>query len=253
MRHSLLVVLSLSLAASTSALATDFNALVLSTVAKMPRGGGYSVDAEAFRNLQRAITFGPRGLDVVPEVAQPSFCSGASWLVFLKALTTLRDSGGLNLSPAAQRALLVQGQDDGQGLWGPWNANGPGTPRLFFELGAGPNFKNDAEARPGDFLKIFWTEAVGRSERGHSVVFLGFERGEDGVEYVRYFSSNENVGFVETRTPRSRIQYPIYSRLTRPEAFEDFREIPDRDPYLSTLLDRESSIQEAWEKSGIRR
>jgi hypothetical protein len=232
--------------------ASDFNRRVVNAVAGMPRGGGYSTGSQAFRNLQASIVIGPRGLEVSPERAQPSFCSGASWLVFLEAVEGMVAGGLLSLSPGAQRALLVQGQEDGEGLWGRWNANGPGTPRLVYELGMGRNFVEDAQAKPGDFLKIFWTDAVGKYERGHSVVFLGFER-EDGVDYVKYFSSNEDVGFTATRTPRSRIQHGIWSRVTEPAALENFSKIPAKDPYLGGLLERESSIEEAWEKSGIRR
>ena len=34
-------------------------------------------------------------------------------------------------------------------------------------------------------MKIFWTDAVGKKENGHSVVFLGIET-VDGVEMVRF-------------------------------------------------------------------
>ena len=50
--------------------------------------------------------------------------------------------------PATLTSLLIAHQRDGQGVWGRWNANGPGTARLFTELRLGRNFTDFAEARP---------------------------------------------------------------------------------------------------------
>jgi hypothetical protein len=69
--------------------------------------------------------------------------------------------------------LLIRGQGDGVGIWGRWNANGPGTARLFEELHLGKNFTSFEEARPGDFMKIFWNDNIGGTESGHSVIYLG--------------------------------------------------------------------------------
>ena len=59
----------------------------------------------------------------------------------------------------------------------------------FAELHLGRNFSDYSEARPGDFMKIFWTEEIGQREHGHSVVYLGtYSTG--GQDLVRFWSSN---------------------------------------------------------------
>ena len=79
----------------------------------------------------------------------------------------------------------------------------------------GPNFSDFAQARPGDFMKIFWSPAVGRREHGHSVIFLGTEK-VNGVESVHFWSSNIGVGYSEKTVPRTKISAAMFSRLTAP-------------------------------------
>jgi hypothetical protein len=222
----------------------DWNGRVLAEVAAMPRGGQYSAGRAALANLSRSVEVRGAGLAVNPALAMPNFCSEATYLVFLKTLEAVR------LDPAALDALLVRGQADGNGVWGRWNANGPGTARLFRELGLGRNFDDFAQARPGDFMKIFWSPEVGRRERGHSVIFLGCEQ-RDGVETVRFWSSNIPGGFGEKAVPRSKIAYAIFSRLEHPEALNGLSALPPVCPYLSRLNAARSSIAEARSMVGI--
>jgi hypothetical protein len=67
--------------------------------------------------------------------------------------------------------LMVEGQADGQGVWGRWNANGPGTARLFSKQESALTSRT-LNRRSADFMKIFWNESIGAAEKGHSVVFL---------------------------------------------------------------------------------
>ncbi len=138
---------------------------------------------------------------------------------------------------------------DGFGAWGRWNANGPGAAGLIHELGAGKNFTDPSAARPGDFLKIFWTDAVGKSERGHLVVFLGFEDRE-GVAHIRFWSSNKPAGYGEKSIPLSRVARMLFSRITAPETFSRVRSLPPSNAYLAGLLGRVSSFSEACRKTG---
>jgi hypothetical protein len=165
-------------------------------------------------------------------------------------LEELRASGRLNLDFATLDKLMIRDQRDGEGIWGRWNANGPGTARLFHELGLGRNFDNFAEARPGDFMKIFWSNRVGRTESGHSVIFLGTEN-RLGVEYVRFWSSNVPHGYGEKSVPRSKIAYAIFSRLERPSNLTRIQSAPAVDDYLASLLRKRSSFAEATRKCGI--
>ncbi len=222
----------------------DWNERVLAGVASMPRGGAYAANRGALDHLSRAVEVRGGVLTVEPSGATPSFCSEATYLVFLKAVAPLR------LDPATLEALRVRGQLDGDGIWGRWNANGPGTARLFQELGLGRNFERFEEARPGDFMKIFWSQEVGRHERGHSVIFLGLEKRE-GVEMVRFWSSNVPGGYGEKAVPRARIAYAIFSRLEHPEALEKASALAPVCPYLSRLGGTRSSIREARSMAGL--
>src|SRR2546423_8304702 len=117
----------------------------------MPTGGKYSASRVATIRLQSAAHFESGKFFVLPEAASPSYCSGATYLVFMKTIEALRARGALTLDYETLDQLMIRGQIDGQGIWGRWNANGPGTARPFYELGIGRNFDDFAEAQPGEF------------------------------------------------------------------------------------------------------
>lgn len=217
----------------------------------MPTGGKYSTTTYATIKLESAAHFESGKFFILPDSASPSYCSGATYLVFLKTIEALRDSGELNLNYATLTALMIhQGQKDGEGVWGRWNANGPGTARLFFELGLGRNFTDFAQAQPGDFMKIFWSDEVGKLEHGHSVIYLGMEK-HGGVDYVRFWSSNIPAGYGEKSVPRSQIAHAIFSRLETPQNLARIERAPDIDTYLASLLTQRSSFDEARQKCGF--
>jgi hypothetical protein len=228
------------------------NKLLLEALGQMPRGGGYSVASRANEALRNAVTASDGGLRVDPSRATPSYCSGATYLVLLKALSLLQSSGAVQLTPGAATALRPAGQPDGTGVWGRWNANGPGTARLFYELGLGPNFTDLSKALPGDFLKIFWNDGIGASEHGHSVIFLRTDR-KDGVETVTFWSSNMPGGYGEKTVPRGRIRRMIFSRLEHPGAFAGLLSLPRSDAYLASLVHRSSTPEEMARQCGISR
>ena len=223
----------------------DCNALVLAQVQAMPRGGTYAANRLAMERFTSAVGVRNGALSVQAATAAPNFCSEATYLVFLKTIAAQQA-----LDTATFDALLIRGQPDGQGVWGRWNANGPGTARLFHELGLGRNFDDFEQARPGDFMKIFWSPEVGSRERGHSVVFLGREQ-RNGVETVRFWSSNTPAGYGEKAVPRSKIAYAIFSRLEHPEALNRLPALPATDAYLARLNAIRSSVAEARAKTGI--
>lgn len=223
-------------------LAEDFNSIVLEQVARMPSGGGYATTREAHTALNSAVG---DVFEVRPERAVPSYCSGATYLVFLNALKAAAGEGSLPWEALRPRAV-----PDGVGIWGRWNSNGPGTARLFHELGLGENFTEYERARAGDFLKIFWNDAVGKKERGHLVVYLGLED-KDGVPHVRFWSSNKPNGYGEKSVAKSSVKRAIFSRLTKPENIRNAGSIPKKDDYLAGLLTRESSFAEALRMSGV--
>jgi hypothetical protein len=227
-----------------------FNDLILEQIKQMPRGGRYSASRVATIRLQSAAHFESGKFFVLPAAASPSYCSGATYLVFIKTIESLRNGGMLDLDFATLQQLMIRGQRDGEGIWGRWNANGPGTARLFYELGIGRNFDNFAQAQPGDFMKIFWSPEVGRAEHGHSVIFLGMER-TAGLDYVRFWSSNIPFGYGERVVPRAKIVHAIFSRLHNPANLPRILSAPPVDSYLASLIRTRSSYAEAQEKCGL--
>jgi hypothetical protein len=228
--------------------AADCNALVLAQVQAMPAGGRYAANATALARFAQAVEVRDGAICVKPAGTAPNFCSEATYLVFLKTIAGIRFRP--QLEPAVLKALCVVRQADGHGVWGRWNANGPGTARLFYELGLGRNFEDFAQARPGDFMKIFWTREVGCRERGHSVIYLGSElRG--GVEVVRFWSSNLPGGYGEKAVPRTKIAYAVFSRLEHPEALARLPGLADADRYLSQLGSEPSSVSEVRTLTGM--
>ena len=245
-----LIIALCATAIAQGAPATDINSLILEQMGKMPSGGKYSVSHVAKIKLQSAAHFESGKFFVIPTAPYPSFCSGATYIVFIKTIEALRDSGQLKLDFATLNQLVIRDQHDGEGIWGRWNANGPGTARLFHELGLGRNFTDFTQAQPGDFMKIFWNQSVGRLESGHSVIFLGTVNHPDG-EYVRFWSSNIPNGYGEKEVPRSKIANAIFSRLEAPANLTRIHDIPVVDVYLSSLLRKKSNFAEATKKCGI--
>src|SRR5437868_411748 len=236
--------------ATGSACAATLNSLILDQIHRMPSGGKYSTSHVAKIKLQSAAHFESGKFFVIPTKPYVSFCSGATYLVFIKTIEELRDSGQLKLDYATLNQLIIRDQHDGEGVWGRWNANGPGTARLFYELGLGRNFTDFDQAQPGDFMKIFWNSNVGRRESGHSVIFLGTTQHADG-QYVRFWSSNIGMGYGEKEVPRSKITNVIFSRLETPANLARINSAPATDSYLSSLLRKNANFAEATKKSGI--
>jgi hypothetical protein len=230
-------------------LRNDPNEIILQVIQTMPQGGGYSASNEATARLAAAARSVRGTLTLEPAIAKPSYCSGATYLVFLKTLESLNHHLPIT-GPLADK-LAISGQPDGVGIWGRWNANGPGTACLFHELQLGENFTDWNSARPGDFMKIFWNLNVGRREHGHSAIYLGTIE-ENGVTYVKFWSSNQPNGFGQKQVSKTKMAYVIFSRLKHPEMLQqNYATLPRKNPYLAGLTSKESSLVEAKANSGV--
>jgi hypothetical protein len=229
---------------------SPLNEVVLEQVRKMPVGGKYSASRAATIRLQSAAHFESGKFFILPDSASPSYCSGATYLVFMKTIEALRERGELTLGYETLDALMIRGQRDGEGIWGRWNANGPGTARLFYELKLGRNFDDFEEAQPGDFMKIFWSPEVGREEHGHSVIYLGAEK-KAGLDYIRFWSSNVPFGYGEKSVLRSKIVHAVFSRLYTPANLARIDGAPRVDRYLAGLLRVRSSYAEVRMQCGF--
>ena len=134
----------------------------------MPKGGRYSVSHFAKIRLQSSAHFESGKFFIIP--AGPSFCSGATYLVFIRTIEALRERGQLSLDYATLERLVIRDQHDGEGVWGRWNANGPGTARLFHELRLGRNFDQAAARKtnarcPGHWHSIVPRRLLHRADR----------------------------------------------------------------------------------------
>lgn len=232
----------------------DFSAHVLAALRKIPVGGGYSTKRKAAENLaHKAVVWNEAtgSLSISPRLAQPSFCSEACYLALLLALQEWERTASNPLSPACRKYLRVDfGQPDGRRGWGRMNANGPGLAKWVRDLEAGVNFTDPAAARPGDFLKIFWTPEIGKKEFGHMVVFLGLEKTKDGPG-LRFWSSNKPLGFGEKVVPLAKINRMIFTRIERPERFAASVSLPETDAWLADMQRRSFSWKEVGNTCGL--
>lgn len=230
-------------------------------VKHMPVGGGYDSKTTGFKALQSSIDIRER-VSVDASKVAPTFCSASTYVVFLKLISQLQNENKLKLSSAAQQALFVGNQPDGSGVWGRWNANGPGTARLFYELGLGTNFTFDrlSDARPGDFVKIFWSDEIGAKEHGHSVIFTGTRQAPEGRQ-ICFWSSNsasktQPAGMGEKCLSETKIHRAVFSRL---QSLENINQVEKKmaagsstysDAYLAAMLKRASTPEEMCAEVG---
>lgn len=221
------------------------NQIILRELRAMPNGGGYAVNRKAVDGLKKAVVTDEKNanLAVTPNNAIPSFCSGATYLVFTKVLQNLRQSGQITITPASLKAYSEIGLPDGTGVWGRWNSNGPGTAKLFDEIGCGTNFSDIERALPGDFLKIWWNEEIGSKESGHSVIYLG-RTIEKGNVSLRFWSSNIPGGYGEKSVPMSSAKRVLFSRLDKPKNLGDIAKLKRTNDFLSAMLKRPATWEE---------
>lgn len=221
------------------------------SLSRFKDGGGYKANRQAMEALtQKACRWDARAGKPVFLIgeARPSFCSSACYLLLLKTLETW-DSAHASpvISERAWLALIPRlGQHDGDGPWGWANANGPGLAVLVHTLGAGVNFEDWRQARPGDFMKIFWTDHIGRRESGHLTVLV-----KDGGDEVTFWSSNMPDGYGAKTIPKSKIKRVIFTRVTRPERFNLAPSV-GRHAWLASLLKQDVSMKEVRRHCGIK-
>ena len=256
----------------------DYNRLILKELESMPDGGVYASyrkdlpEGKRFDDLHQtvgdlheALSVDRKGrLRVNPKKASDlSFCSSATYLLFSRVIERLQKEGVVTAEPAMSEALadvgdkydVIGGKLDGIGIFGHWNADGPGTAVLFEKLQLGRNFSNFDEARPGDFLKIFWNEHIGKGERGHLVLYLGKNEEDTAIEV---WSSNlQNTdgssGYGRMWVDKNRIERALFSRLESPENLERWLRLPEAarsSEYLIRIRQTGSSGEEMKKVTG---
>lgn len=250
-RSSIILALLISLLSScaqTSPKTTaDPNSIILEIIDQFPNGKGYEASPAAVTRLDQGLSLKNDKLTYQLDKIGPSFCSAATYLVFLETINRLREQGTLTLSPRDLATLTDADVKDGVKVFGRWNANGPGTARLFAELNCGRNFTSYDAARPGDFMKIWWTSEIGKKERGHLVVYLGRKANQ-----ISFWSSNQPKGYGVKTIPQERIKRVLFSRLDRPHHLSKINLLPQTDRYLQSMLSQSHTWKSVIEKCKVR-
>ena len=215
--------------------------------------GGYSTDDGAKQALVSSFTWNEKMKRPVfnPMVARPSFCSSAVWVATLSALVHWETQNRYRaISPAAWQALMPQLVKEGEGPWGYANANGPGFALLAHRLGAGVNFTDWKMARPSDILKIWWNEHIGANERGHLVILVKDEGDTACVWSSHKARDGQPAGYGLRRIPKSAMKRVLFTRITRPAAFNRAHKLPD-EPWLTELMRANTTWAECVRRCGI--
>lgn len=216
--------------------------------------GGYSTDDYAKESLVNSFTWSERMQRPIfkPMTARPSFCSSAVWVATLSALMHWEEKNKYRaISAKAWQALMPRLVKDGEGAWGYANANGPGFALLVHRLGAGINFTDWNKARPSDILKIWWNEHIGGRERGHLVILVKDEGDTACVWSSHKARDGQAAGYGLRRIPKSAMKRVLFTRITRPAAFNRADKLPD-EPWLTALMSKDTSWKECVIRCGIR-
>ena len=272
MRHCLIALLVLL--NGLTANGRDYNSQILKAIEEMPTGGTYAKyrkelpDSKRFDDLYQTVadldsaigtSIGGK-LKVNPDkAAKLSFCSSATYLLFGKVIDDLGVIKDKELAKAVadvgDKNAVIHGKLDGVVIFGHLNADGPGTAVLFKKLDLGPNFTRYSKAKPGDFLKIWWNENIGKGEQGHLVVFLG--QSEDGKSIQVWSSQAKNSdgtsGYGRMWVDKSRIKRTLFSRLERPENLKRWLSLPDNErtsDYLIRIRETGSTSDELKNVTG---
>lgn len=223
----------------------DYNRMILDIIRELPTGGGYSIGSDFVAPAVQAHNVGGGRWELRVYDGHPSHCTSATYALYSHLVAVLQNGGRISLTPDQLRALEVRRRlpdgtqlVDGQGPFWIFNANGAGVAAFLKHTGTGMSFRDDklAYARPGDFLKIFWNDNVGASEKGHQVVYTG-RREVDGRDMICFWGSQKqnrkkrsggtealyfpahagakvHDGYGEVCRPRGDIKEMIFSRVT---------------------------------------
>ena len=206
--------------ANYSSNATPYNSYVLRAVDQVmslrPDGGTYYT-GKGESPAGYAIQF--NGYSLLTPPRDSSYCSGATYSVFIEALNLINPNYINNFSPAALEALKTQRADgsarpDNELFWGLWNNDFWGIYDAMVNYAGVGEVISPYDAQPGDFMKIQWTAST-----GHFVVFLGWIKGANGLPVgVRYWSSNQGTnGYGESEHSISSIYALLVVRLSNPD------------------------------------
>lgn len=242
------ILISLGLTLSSTAEVPILNQYVLQAVKSMPKGYGYEASQRAVDRLAANVTLKDKSIQQNLKGARASFCSGATYMVFLRVIDQLQKNKSITINEKNLKRYSDIGVKDGEEIFGRWNANGPGTAKLFSDLGCGVNFTSYEHAKPGDFMKIWWTSAIGEKEKGHLVVYLGHTKNS-----VKYWSSNQPFGYGSKTVARSKIKHTLFSRFTRHDRLSKASSLSKKNQFLADMLRKDFSWAQVVQQCKVRK
>jgi hypothetical protein len=182
-------------------------------------GGGY------FTGIKAVPTESPIGYKLTlfdrPLLDPPrttSYCSGSTYAAFIEQMNLLFPNKGKEFSYDRYEAIRMQEEDGGRRedtikFWGKWNDDGFGSHYALVQYSKMGQEIKPRHARPGDYLNISWKKGL-----GHSVVFLGWYKDENGQKHIVYWASQTRTnGFGDEVVPLERIKDVKIVRLMHPE------------------------------------
>jgi hypothetical protein len=165
-----------------------FNARVLEVMATYPDGGfgGYAWPArKGTSGTTRDLRVGG---EVVANGGEGNHCVGVTLEVFWRAMEEC--PGGVAAAMNATRARRFKR------VWYVPVDRGEGSAEAIAAFGMGWRVTDPEHALPGDFLQAWRADGL-----GHSAVFLGWQRDEDGgIVGVEYWSSQPWTGGIGRTT-----------------------------------------------------
>lgn len=202
---------------------TGYNDFALQAIDKVqataPDGGGYFIGIKA-EPPESPVGYPLQlfGRPLLAPARATSYCSGSTYAAFIEQLNLLFQSRRDSLDYARYEALRMQEVDGGRRedtvkFWGKWNDDGFGSHYALVQYAKMGKEIKPSNARPGDFMNISWNKGA-----GHSVVFLGWYKDENGQKNIVYWASQTRTnGFGDEVIPLDRIKEVKVVRLTDPE------------------------------------
>ncbi|HPN36817.1 MAG TPA: hypothetical protein PL041_00350 [Melioribacteraceae bacterium] len=182
-------------------------------------GGGYFVGVKA-NPPESPIGYNLclLGNKLLEAPRKTSYCSGASYSVFIEALNLIFKESNQILPDSVIEFMRMQEKDgsrreDDIKYWGKWNTDGYGNQIALVQYSGMGKQVCAKDALPGDFVNISW-----KNGNGHSTVFLGWYINAENDTNIVYFSSQKATnGLGDQIVNINSIDEVVFVRLTEPE------------------------------------
>ncbi|MBI2520844.1 MAG: hypothetical protein HYV97_10520 [Bdellovibrio sp.] len=208
---------------------TGYNYLVLKAIDNIQSraldGGGYFLGRDATppeSPIGHALQLFEKPL--LAPTRKTSYCTGATYAAFIETLNSIIGPEERSLlSEDRFEAFRMQELDGGRRedhvkFWGHWNADNTGHSYAMIDYTEMGKLITAKSARPGDFVNIVW-----KNNRGHAVIFLGWNVDEKGEKSLLYWSSQPSSnGLGDSQTHLSNTKSVTFVRLINPRKMFSF-------------------------------